>query len=75
MTAQNLKLTDIVNSSANDEEYSIPLDISDIINGKSYTYLFRLSSIPIIQTTRACNADSKQSIHAMCVCLSSIPLY
>jgi len=32
MTAQDLKLTEIVNSSVNEEEYSIPLDISDIIN-------------------------------------------
>ena len=32
MTAQDLKLTEIVNSSTNEEEYSIPLDISDIIN-------------------------------------------
>lgn len=32
MTAQNLKLTNVVDISANEEEYSIPLDISDIIN-------------------------------------------
>lgn len=32
MSTQDLKLTSIVNTSVNDEEYSIPLDISDIIN-------------------------------------------